>query len=94
VSADSAATGSFRLQLALRGFSSRSFLVDNDRNGFFGATLGFSWTLLDILETNAAVHNHANFNDFEEPELFQVLGDTIVGVKGWYHVMPWLALAG
>jgi outer membrane protein OmpA-like peptidoglycan-associated protein len=92
--AGSGIPGTFRLQMAVDFFAESDFLLAGDGNDYAGGTLSFSWTPLDHLELYAALENHANANDSDEPRLMQVLGDTNVGVKAYGNALPWLALGG
>ncbi len=84
----------FRLQLGIDFFMSDGFLQPADDNKYVGGSLAFSWSIIDELEVFAAIESHANFNNQESPKLFQVLGDTTLGIKGYYPVLPWLAIGG
>jgi len=94
VDAGSGAPGSFRLQLLAEYFTADDFLEDGDSNQRIAGTLSLSWTPLPFLELFASVRAGANSNPEENPELFQVLGDTILGAKGFYSVLPWLTVGG
>lgn len=94
VDAFNAPAETFRLQLGMDFFVSNGFLQPGDDNKYVGGSLAFSWSLIDELELFAAIESHANYNSQEDPKLFQVLGDTTLGVKGYYPVLPWLALGG
>jgi len=84
----------FRLQLGIDFFRSNGFLQPADDNKYVGGSLAFSWSVIDELELYSAIESHANYNSQSSPKLFQVLGDTTLGVKGYYSVLPWLALGG
>jgi len=94
VDAGSGAAGSFRLQLLAEYFTADDFLEDGDSNQRIAGTLSLSWTPLEFLEVFAAIKAGANSNPEESPQLFQVLGDTLIGVKGFAPVLPWLTLGG
>jgi outer membrane protein OmpA-like peptidoglycan-associated protein len=94
VDAGSGPGGTLRLQLGVDFFSSHSFLIEHDVNQYSGGTLAIGWTLNDFLELFGSVANHANFNDQENPRLLQVLGDTLLGIKAFHAVLPWLTLGG
>lgn len=94
VDAFSAPAQTFRLQLGIDFFQSNGFLRPGDENKYVGGSLAFSWGVMDELELYAAIESHANSNSQEDPQLFQVLGDTTLGIKGYYAVLPWLALGG
>jgi outer membrane protein OmpA-like peptidoglycan-associated protein len=93
VDAGSAPSGTFRTQLALDFFFSEDFLESGDTNDYLGGALSFSWTMTDFLELYASIESSSNSNDKEQPRLFQVLGDTTLGLKGYYEIVPW-AIAG
>src|SRR5690606_13910202 len=42
----------------------------------------------------ASLASYANSNATESPALFQVLGDTLLGVKAYYEVLPFLTVGG
>lgn len=86
--------GSFRLQLGIEGFSSSDFMDVDDDNAYMGGSLSFSWTIINHLEVFAHIANRANSNTLAEPELIQVIGDTTLGAKGYYPVLPWLIAGG
>ena len=88
------AVDSFRLQLATEFFVSSDFLVEGDQNDRIGATLSLSWTPMEYLEVFASISSYANSNNMSDPQLFQVLGDTTLGAKGAYGVLPWLTVGG
>jgi outer membrane protein OmpA-like peptidoglycan-associated protein len=94
VDAGSGPGGTLRLQLGVDFFSSHGFLIQHDVNQYSGGTLAIGWTLNDYLELFGSVANHANYNDQENPRLLQVLGDTLLGIKAFHAVAPWLTLGG
>jgi len=96
VDAGSGPRGTFRLQLATHFFSASDFLNEGDTNGQVGGVLSVSWTPLDFLEVFGTISSYANSNDTESPSLFQVLGDTTLGAKGFYTLpkQPWLTVGG
>jgi outer membrane protein OmpA-like peptidoglycan-associated protein len=94
VDAGSAPAGTFRTQLALDFFVADGYLEPEDNNDYLGGALSVSWSALDFLEVYASITSSANANDKEQPELFQVLGDTTLGGKAFYPINPWLTLGG
>jgi outer membrane protein OmpA-like peptidoglycan-associated protein len=96
VDAGSGPRGTFRLQLGTQFFSASDFLNEGDTNTQVGGVLSLSWTPLDFLEVFGTISSYANSNDTESPALFQVLGDTTVGAKGFYTLprQPWLTVGG
>jgi outer membrane protein OmpA-like peptidoglycan-associated protein len=96
VDAGSGPRGTFRLQLGTQFFSASDFLNEGDTNGQVGGVLSLSWTPLDFLEVFGTISSYANSNDTESPSLFQVLGDTTVGAKGFYTLpnQQWLTVGG
>lgn len=86
--------GTFRTQLAADFFSASNFLNVGDTNRHIGGALTVSWTPLSFLEAYASISAYANFNNTEVPGLFQVLGDSTLGAKGFYSVTPWLTVGG
>jgi OmpA-OmpF porin, OOP family len=49
-------------------------------------------TFTDFLEAHANISAVANHNNRENPELFQSLGDTVIGLKGFYTFADWVTL--
>lgn len=94
VDAGSGATGTFRLQLHTNFSFVSDFLNDGDKNDLVGGALSLSASIFDFLEIYASIGSSANSNNTESPELFQVLGDTNLGVKGFVSVLPWLTVGG
>lgn len=86
--------GTFRTQLAADFFSASDFLNVGDSNRHIGGALTVSWTPLSFLEAYASISAYANFNNTESPGLFQVLGDSTLGAKGFYGLTPWLTVGG
>ncbi|MBO6936198.1 MAG: OmpA family protein [Deltaproteobacteria bacterium] len=94
VDAGSGAVGSFRVQLATDFFFANDFIVQDDDADHIGGSLSISWTVHEMVELFASVQSYANANDQEDPELFQVLGDTHLGIKAFYRVLPFLTVGG
>ncbi len=94
VDAGSAPAGTFRTQLALDFFVADGYLEPEDTNDYLGGALSVSWSALDFLEVYASITSSANANNKEQPSLFQVLGDTTFGAKGFYPVDDWVTLGG
>lgn len=85
---------SFRAQLLTDFFFANGFLFPGDDNGHIGGSLSLSWSPWDFLEIYASLQSYANSNAAESPSLFQVLGDTRLGLKAYYEVLPFLTLGG
>lgn len=94
VDAGSGPSQTFRVQLLTNFFFANGFLNPEDDNQHIGGALSVSYTPWDFLEIYASVISYANSNATESPGLFQVLGDTTLGLKGFYEVLPWLTLGG
>ncbi len=102
VDAGSGATAAFRAQLGLNFFFADGWLTLPEGTGLglstsnshVGGSLSVSWNPWEFLEIYAALASWANSNPQENPELFQVLGDTVFGVKGSYRALPWLYVGG
>lgn len=100
--AGSGADATFRAQLGLDFFFAGDWLTlpgvmpENTEHSHIGGSLSLSWTPFEFLEIYASLASWANSNDFEDPNLFQVLGDTTFGVKAFYNFedMRWLTLGG
>ncbi|MGE0788700.1 MAG: OmpA family protein [Sandaracinaceae bacterium] len=103
VDAGSGADAAFRAQLGLDFFFVDGWLTLNgvspDRStnhSHIGGSLSLSWTPFEFLEIYASIASYANSNEQEDPNLFQVLGDTLFGVKAFYNFedLRWLTLGG
>jgi outer membrane protein OmpA-like peptidoglycan-associated protein len=102
VDAGSGAPAAFRAQLGLNFFFADGWLTLPEGTGMglstsnshVGGSLSVSWNPWEFLEFYAALASWANSNPQESPELFQVLGDTLFGVKGSYRALPWLYVGG
>jgi OOP family OmpA-OmpF porin len=99
--AGSGPSQTFRVQLLTDFFIQGGFLrtpgtdaAISDENRHIGGSLSLSYTPFDFLEIYASIRSYANSNDTESPALFQVLGDSTFGLKGYYEVLPWLTLGG
>ncbi len=99
--AGSGPSRTFRVQLVTDFFIAGGFLrvpgVDasiSDENRHIGGSLSLSYTPFDFLEIYGSVRSYANSNDTESPNLFQVLGDSSLGIKAYYEILPWLVLGG
>ncbi len=86
--------GTFRLQLGIDAFTTSDFLVANDVNDRVGGTISLSWTAIEALEIYGALGSHANYNDHEDPQLLQVLGDATLGFKVFTDLTPFLFVSG
>lgn len=101
VDAGSGAAAAFRAQLGVDFFFADGWLTlpgggDDQSHSHIGGSLSMSWNPFDFIEIFASLRSWANSNAQEDPNLFQVLGDTVFGVKGYYHFtdLPWLTLGG
>lgn len=96
VDAGSGPSRTWRVQLATDFFFQNEFLNRRDHDSHIGATLSASWTPFEFLELFLNFAASANHNDTGDPMLFQVLGDTNLGVKAFYNVpsAPWLTVGG
>lgn len=92
--AGSGPSESFRAQLLTNFFFANGFLNPDDDNSHIGGSLSLSWAPWDFLEIYAALASYANSNATESPALFQVLGDTRLGLKAYYEVLPFLIIGG
>lgn len=106
----SGAAGAFRAQLGLEFFFADGWLtlppcpdspacadpLASPSHSHVGGTLSLSWNPFDFIELYAAIASWANSNEMEDPALFQVLGDTLFGLKAWYRFedAPILAIGG
>lgn len=100
VDAGSGAAGAFRAQLGIDFFLVNGWLSlgtsASEEHSHIGGSLSLSWNPWDFLEIYASIASWANSNEQENPALFQVLGDTLLGVKAYYHVegAPFLFVGG
>lgn len=94
VDAGSGPSQTFRVQLLTNFFFQNGFLNPGDDNSHIGGSLSLNYTPWDFLEIYASIASYANSNITEVPALFQVLGDSIVGVKGYYEILPFLTVGG
>jgi outer membrane protein OmpA-like peptidoglycan-associated protein len=92
VDAASGPSQSFRVQLLTDFFFANGFLNADDDNSHIGGSVSLSYTPFDFLEVYASIQSYANSNNSESPALFQVLGDSIIGLKGYYDILPWLSV--
>lgn len=99
--AGSGPSQTFRVQLLTDFFIAGGFLrtpgtdpAISDENRHIGGSLSLSYTPFDFLEVYASIRSYANSNATESPGLFQVLGDSTLGLKAYYEVLPWLTLGG
>ena len=97
--AGSGAVGTFRISLLTEWFKTSGFLctaerpcgvnsTDEDDASHFGTTAALSITPLPYLEAFASFRSYANSNSEGKPELLQVLGDSILGVKAFTPAEP------
>jgi len=95
--AGSGAEGTFRIALLADWFTTSSFLCTEDRPcgkateddaTHFGTSLSLSVTPLPYLEAFASFRSFANSNSEGRPELLQVLGDSIIGLKAFTPAEP------
>ncbi len=94
VSADSGDMLTFSTGIHLNFFTISDWLVEGDENTYVGGTFHFRLTVWDYIEAYFAVTNYANSNPMEEPQLFQTLGDMIIGLKGFYPIRDWFSIGG
>ncbi|MFW6050590.1 MAG: OmpA family protein [Myxococcota bacterium] len=92
--AGSGPPGTFRVQLAGEFFVTEGYIRPGDDHDHVGGTLSLSWSVIDHLELFASVAAYANSNTEGDPQLLQVLGDTLFGVKAYHELTPWLTLGG
>ncbi len=59
--------------------------ADNSRH--IGATFGLSYTPIRYVDIHLALRSYANYASTSTPHLFQVLGDTWLGVKAFYPIV-------
>jgi outer membrane protein OmpA-like peptidoglycan-associated protein len=92
--AGSGPSQSFRIQLLTDFFFANGFLNPGDDNSHVGGALSLNYTPWDFLEIYASIQSYANSNATESPVLFQALGDSILGLKGFYEIAPFFVLGG
>ncbi len=97
--------GSFRFGLIGEYFGASEFLRPGSLSGtsavggtdeasHVGGTVTLSYSPLDFLEIYSSVRAYANSNNRERPSLFQVLGDTNLGVKAAFRVARGVYVGG
>jgi len=95
--AQTGASGSFRFGLIGEYFGTSEFLRPAglmgttavggvDDASHVGGTLTLSYNPLEFLEIFGSIRAYANANNRERPSLFQVLGDSTLGLKGAFRV--------
>ncbi|UJR84306.1 OmpA family protein [Sandaracinus amylolyticus] len=96
VDAGSGPSETFRVQLLTDFFFADGFLNSGTNHSHIGGSLSISWTPFDFIELYGSLASYANSTDnpAESPQLFQVLGDSILGVKGYYEILPFLVVGG
>lgn len=102
--AQTGGAGSFRFGLIGEYYGGSEFLrppalagtaaTGTDSAQHVGGTATLSYSPLDFLEIFASIRAYANSNDRERPALFQVLGDTTIGVKGAGRIWRGLYVGG
>ena len=91
---ESGPANSFRVGLHGEYFTATDFLLVGDTADHVGATLGIGYTPIRNVEAYLSLASYANANDQENPALFQVLGDTVFGAKGYIPLMPFWNVGG
>ena len=94
VDAGSGRQGTFRLALYTEFFLIRDFIVPDDLERYYAANLSLSVTPLPFLEVFASAQVSSSWNEAGDPELIQVVADTLLGVKGFHWIRPWIAVGG
>ncbi len=94
VDAAAGTPGSVRLQLGFDYFRGHQFLARGDTNENLGGTLALGITPIEHVEVFATFSTRSNSNNHGNPILIQIVGDTMLGVKGYSNVTPWLSLGG
>ena len=94
VDAGSGPSQTFRVQLLTDFFFANGFLNPDDDNSHIGGAISLSYTPFDFLEIYGSIQSYANSNNSESPALFQVLGDSILGLKAYFDILPWLTVGG
>ena len=92
IDASSGPKGTFRLALSNEFFFIRDFFVPEDRAQHFAGNLSLSVAATDYLEVFASAQVASTWDDSTEPMLVQRIADTLLGVKGYGWVRPWVAL--
>lgn len=94
--AEAGSDQTFRFGFMFEYFGAQGFLrpptgtgmtmTTGDNAQHVGSTFGLSYSPIRYLDIFANVRAYANSNDMERPNLFQVLGDGQLGIKGIYPV--------
>ncbi|MCP4600111.1 MAG: OmpA family protein [Proteobacteria bacterium] len=92
--AGSAEVGTFGVGIHATYFKYENYLYEGDENVNVWGGINLRVTPVDFLEIFAGIGGRANYNDKVNPELFQALGDTKIGVKGYFSPLSWLTIGG
>jgi OmpA-OmpF porin, OOP family len=94
VDAGTGAAGTFRVGLNFGVFKQNGFIADGDQARHSAGVLSLSYTPIKQLELFASVAAWATSNLAGSPSLLQVLGDTLIGVKGVWEPKPFITFGG
>ncbi|MCP4680244.1 MAG: OmpA family protein [Deltaproteobacteria bacterium] len=92
--AGSAEAGTFGVGIHTTYFKYKNYLFKGDENVNMWGGIHLRVTPIDFLEIYAGIGGRANYNDKVNPELFQALGDTKIGVKGYFSPFNGLTIGG
>lgn len=94
IDASSGPKGTFRLALNTEFFLLRDYFVPNDRTQHFAGNLSLSVTPTEYLEVFASAEVTSAWDNSTDPILVQRVADTLIGLKGYHSVKPWVAVGG
>lgn len=94
VDAGTGAPGTFRVGLSFGMFRKDGFIADGDQARASQGVLSLSYTPIKQLEIFANIAAWAASNESIDPTLLQILGDTTLGVKGVWEILPFLNFGG
>jgi len=89
ISGDSGDPWSWGVGLHSGFFLKDDFIYDGDTNKYVSGVVTFRLSIWKYFEAGIAIKSYANYNtrqDGFEPPLFQTLGDTSLGLRGFYPV--------
>jgi outer membrane protein OmpA-like peptidoglycan-associated protein len=94
IDAASGPKGTFRLALHSEFFIIRDYFVSSDEAHHFAGNLSLSITPTEYLEVFAAAEVTSAWDDSNDPMLIQRVADLLLGLKGFYQALPWVAVGG
>ncbi len=94
IDASSGPPKTFRLALNTEFFVIRDYFVPNDQAHHFAGNLSLTITPTKYLEVFASAEVTSAWDNSTDPMLVQRVADTLIGLKGFDWIKPWVALGG